>query len=333
MKKTILAALAILMAGTSASFAVEKLKVAIPQRGFWDSTWVEFGEAAGFFKDAGLEVEVFYTEGGAQTIATVASGSVDIAMSNGILGAIGAYVKGGEATPYRIISAEMTGANELFWWVKADSPIKIAEGRRRQDHRVLVAGLVVESDPADAAQADRLQGQAHADRRRARNLHPTMTGQIDIGWSVVPFALKDVNDGKIRIVARASEAKELQDQTIRANLASVNSLKTKREAIAKFMQVIQKSIDWAYSQPAGDRNLRQEHEGHAGNRQAGGRRVLPEVGHADRRDQGPRSFAPGCARFQVHRVAEDAAGHRRAVRHRLQAEISRGMQTPSLWLD
>ena len=56
MRRTILAALAILMAGTSASFAVEKLKVAIPQKGFWDSTWVEFGEAAGFFKDAGLEV-------------------------------------------------------------------------------------------------------------------------------------------------------------------------------------------------------------------------------------------------------------------------------------
>ena len=93
MRRTILAALAILMAGTGASFAVEKLKVAIPQRGFWDSTWVEFGEAAGFFKDAGLEIEVFYTEGGAQTVATVVSGSVDIAMSNGILGAIGAYVK------------------------------------------------------------------------------------------------------------------------------------------------------------------------------------------------------------------------------------------------
>ena len=172
MRRTILAALAILMAGTSASLAVEKLKVAIPQKGFWDSSWVEFGEAAGFFKEAGLEVEVFYTEGGAQTIATVASGSVDIAMSNGILGAIGAYVKGGEATPYRIISAEMTGANELFWWVKADSPIKTPQGRRRQDHRLLVAGLVVEPDPADAAQADRLQGQADPDRRRARDLHP-----------------------------------------------------------------------------------------------------------------------------------------------------------------
>ena len=75
MRRTILAALAVLMAGTTASFAVEKLKVAVPQRGFWDSSWIEFGEAAGFFKEAGLEIEVFYTEGGAQTIATVASGS------------------------------------------------------------------------------------------------------------------------------------------------------------------------------------------------------------------------------------------------------------------
>ncbi len=246
MRRTILAALAILMAGTSASFAVEKLKVAIPQRGFWDSTWVEFGEAAGFFKDAGLEVEVFYTEGGAQTIATVASGSVDIAMSNGILGAIGAYVKGGEATPYRIISAEMTGANELFWWVKADSPIKTlkdADGKTiafsspgSSSNLILLTLLKQAGSKAKPVPTGGVPG----------TYTQTMTGQIDIGWSVVPFALKDVNEGKIRIVARSREATELANQTIRANLASVSSLKTKREAITKFMQVIQKSIDWAY---------------------------------------------------------------------------------------
>src|ERR1043165_8490596 len=76
-----------------------------------------------------------------------------------------------------------------------------------------------------------------------------MTGQIDIGWSVVPFALQDINEGKSRIVARARDATELANQTIRANLANVNSLKTKREAITKFMQVIEKSIDWAYTNP------------------------------------------------------------------------------------
>jgi NitT/TauT family transport system substrate-binding protein len=249
MRRTILAALAILIAGTSASLAADKLKVAIPQKGFWDSSWVEFGEAAGFFKEAGLEVEVFYTEGGAQTIATVASGSVDIAMSNGILGAIGAYVKGGEATPYRIISAEMTGANELFWWVKADSPIKTlkdADGKTiafsspgSSSNLILLTLLKQYGSKAKPTPTGGVPG----------TYTQTMTGQIDIGWSVVPFALKDVQDGKIRIVARASEAKDLQNQTIRVNLASVNSLKTKRELIAKYMQVIQKSIDWAYSDP------------------------------------------------------------------------------------
>ncbi|MCX7312654.1 MAG: ABC transporter substrate-binding protein [Hyphomicrobiales bacterium] len=250
MKKTVLAVLAILIAGTSVSFAVEKLKVAIPQRGFWDSTWVEFGEAAGFFKDAGLEVEVFYTDGGAQTIATVASGSVDIAMSNGILGAIGAYVKGGEATPYRVISAEMTGANELFWWVKSDSPIKslkdAGEGKTiafsspgSSSNLILLTLLKQAGSKAKPVPTGGVPG----------TYTQTMTGQIDIGWSVVPFVLKDVNEGKIRIVSRANEAKELAGQTIRVNLASVNSLKTKREAITKFMQVINKSIDWAYSNP------------------------------------------------------------------------------------
>ena len=245
---TVFAALAI--AGASTAQAAEKLKVAIPQKGFWDSSWVEFGEAAGFFKEAGLEVEVFYTEGGAQTIATVASGSVDIAMSNGILGAIGAYAKGGDATPYRIISAEMTGAHELFWWVKADSPIKTlkdaGEGKTiafsspgSSSNLILLtllkqAGSKAKPVPTGGVPATYTQ---------------TMTGQIDIGWSVVPFALKDVNDGTARIVARARDATELANQTIRVNLASVNSLKTKRETIAKFMQVVQKSIDWGYSNP------------------------------------------------------------------------------------
>jgi NitT/TauT family transport system substrate-binding protein len=249
MRRTILTALAALIASASASLAAEKLKVAIPQKGFWDSSWVEFGEAAGFFKEAGLEVEVFYTEGGAQTVATVVSGSVDIAMSNGILGAIGTYVKGGDATPYRIISAEMTGAHELFWWVKADSSIKSlkdADGKTiafsspgSSSNLILLTLLRQAGSKARPTPTGGVPG----------TFTQTMTGQIDIGWSVVPFALKDVEDGKIRIVARASEATELKNQTIRANLANVNSLKTKRETIAKFMRVIDKSIDWAYTNP------------------------------------------------------------------------------------
>jgi len=249
MKKVMLTAIAMLIAGTAASLAADKIKVTIPQKGFWDSSWVEFGEAAGFFKEANLDVEVFYTEGGAQTIATVASGSVDVAMSNGILGAIGAYAKGGDSTPYRVIGAEMTGAHELFWWVKADSPIKSlkdADGKTiafsspgSSSNLILLTLLKQAGSKAKPTPTGGVPG----------TYTQTMTGQIDIGWSVVPFALKDVNEGKIRIVARSRDATDLANQTIRANLASVSSLKTKREAITKFMQVIQKSIDWAYTNP------------------------------------------------------------------------------------
>src|SRR6202007_1825913 len=100
----------------------ETLKVAISQKGFWDSSFVEFGEIAGFFfKEEGLEIEPFYTDGGAATLTTVLSGSVDIGLSNGLLGVIGAYVKG---APVRVISAQMTGAAELYWYARAESGIR-----------------------------------------------------------------------------------------------------------------------------------------------------------------------------------------------------------------
>src|SRR5258707_3438165 len=99
----------------------DKLKVAISQRGFWDSSFLEFAQKEGFLKEANLDVEFFYTEGGGQTLQVITGGSVDVAMSNGLLGTIGAYVKG---APIRAISAQMTGANELFWYVRADSKIR-----------------------------------------------------------------------------------------------------------------------------------------------------------------------------------------------------------------
>src|SRR5262245_6012867 len=101
--------------------APDKLKVAISQRGFWDSSFLEFAQKEGFLKEANLDVEFFYTEGGGQTLQIINSGSVDVAMSNGLLGTIGAFTKG---APIRAISAQMTGAHELFWYVKSDSKVR-----------------------------------------------------------------------------------------------------------------------------------------------------------------------------------------------------------------
>jgi NitT/TauT family transport system substrate-binding protein len=247
MFKPILTALAVLMTTAISGYAQEKLKVAVPQRGFWDSSWVEFGEAAGLFKQAGLEIEVFYTDGGAQTLDAAMSGSVDIALSNGFLGVIGRYVKG---APIRVISAQMTGANELYWWVKGDSPYKslkdVPEGKTvafsspgSSSNLVLLSLLRQTGSKAKPLATGGVPG----------TTTQVMTGQVDVGWSVVPLGLAEIAAGQRRIIARSRDATEMRNQTIRVNVVNADILKNKRAAITKFMQAYEKAIDWGYSNP------------------------------------------------------------------------------------
>ena len=51
----------------------------------------------------------------------VVAGSIDIAMTNGTLGAIAAFAKG---MPVKIITAEATGAPDAFWYARPESGIK-----------------------------------------------------------------------------------------------------------------------------------------------------------------------------------------------------------------
>jgi NitT/TauT family transport system substrate-binding protein len=246
MLKPITIVLAALVAPMGGHATAEPLKVSISQKGFWDSSFVDFALREGFFKEVGLEVEPFYTEGGAQTLTTVTTASVDIGLSNGLLGVVGAYAKG---APIRVISAQMTGANELYWYVKADSSIRSladAEGK-----------TIAFSSPGSSSNLVLLallkQARSKAKPVATGGFPSThtqvMTGQIDIGWGVPPFGLQDLADGKIRIVARAVDAAELKNQTIRVNLAHPDILKTRRDAITRFMQVYARTIEWSYENP------------------------------------------------------------------------------------
>jgi NitT/TauT family transport system substrate-binding protein len=227
--------------------AQDKLKVAISQRGFWDSSFLEFAQKEGMLKKAGLDVEFFFTEGGGQTLQVITSGSVDVAMSNGLLGTIGAYSK---KAPIRVISAQMTGANELFWYVRAESKIRSLKDATEKN-------TIAFSSPGSSSNLILLEllKQAGSKARPTATgglpgtLTSVMTGQIDIGWAAPPFALRELQEKKIVIVARAREATELRNQTIRVNIANVNSLKTKRDAITRLMRVYHEAIEWSYSNP------------------------------------------------------------------------------------
>ena len=92
--------------------AAETLKIASPIRGSWEGAIPELGKQAGIFQKHGLDLEILYTQGGGETMQVVVSGSVDVGLSAGTLGSLGAYAKG---APLRIIGASSTGSREVFW--------------------------------------------------------------------------------------------------------------------------------------------------------------------------------------------------------------------------
>ncbi len=227
--------------------AQDQVRAAVGQRGNWDTLVISQGVAAGLFKREGIEVEITWTRGGAETMQALITGSADLNIANGILGAIGAIVKG---APVKIVSAQFTGASDLYWYVRADRPIKSMSD---MDSRTM--GY---SRPGASSQLVALALAAHAGVRPQLvsaggipdNRTQVMSGQIDAGWAVPPFNFELVNDGKVRVIARGSDVPALADQTVRVNLASVKFLTERREVARRFMKAYYDSIEWMYANPA-----------------------------------------------------------------------------------
>ena len=121
---------AAVLAPLAPAAAADALKVAVAQRGQWDTAITELGQRSGIFAKRGLTVEILYTQGGPEAHQAVISGSMDIACGGGIESAVGGFSKG---APVRIIGSAMIGSPDTYWFVVANSPIKSlgAVGRNR----------------------------------------------------------------------------------------------------------------------------------------------------------------------------------------------------------
>ena len=266
----------------------------------------------GYFKEVGLDIEILYTEGGASTLTPVIAGSIDIAMTNGTLGVIAAYAKG---MPVKIISAEATGAPDAFWYARPESGIKSLADTNGK--------TVAFSSPGSSTNLILLQlvNQAKVSPKLVATggapgtLTQVMSGQIDVGWSVPPFVLQQLADGKLAIIARGSDVAALAQQTIRVNVANANALKEKRDAFVRYIKALSRAIDWAYSGAGRDRQLRRDRQGAARAGAAHARRILSEGVAAARRGEGARRHAEAGAGVQVHHVAAERGGRAGPARH------------------
>jgi len=225
------------------AFAEDVIKLTIGQRGNWDTAITHLGTKAGIFKKHGIELEMIYTSGSGETLQPVIAGSVDIGLAVGTLGAIGAYAKG---APVRIIGAEATGAAD-YWYAKASSPIKTLQDTNGHTIAFSTKGSSTDSVVRAFIKEFNLTAAPVATGNPSATLTQVMTDQVDVGWSAPPFGLREMDEGKIRLVARATDAAIVRGQTIRTMVANAGALAKRKDAIKRFMQAYREAIEYMYS--------------------------------------------------------------------------------------
>ena len=248
--KTIAAALGLVvplaLAGTQAC-AEDTLKLVIGQINNWENQAPTLGQDAAIFKKHGLILENTGSQGAGETIQAVITGSADIGAGVGAAGIMRAFAKG---APVRILAPMFTGTGDLFWYVRSDSKIQSLKDAT-PENTIAYSTNGSSSNNIVVAFIQELGAKAKptATGGPPGTLTAVMSGQIDIGWAAPPFGLQEIKDGKIRIVAHGSDVPSLRGQTARTLIVNADALKTKHDAIVRFMDAYREAVDWMYSDP------------------------------------------------------------------------------------
>jgi NitT/TauT family transport system substrate-binding protein len=242
-----LALVALALGSDGTAIAQETLKVAVPQRGAWDAGIAELGRRGGMFKKHGLDLEILYTQAGPESIQALIAGSVDIATASGVSAAFGTFAKG---APIRIIASEVIGAPDLYWYVPANSPIRKVEDFNDKTVAYSLTGSSSHAGLLALIAHYKLTAKPTSTGSITSTLTQTMTSQVDVGFSAIPFFLDKVEDGQIRIIATGNDVASLKTRTGRVNITNVPTLQNRKDALVRFHRAYKETIDWLYSDPA-----------------------------------------------------------------------------------
>lgn len=222
--------------------AEDTLKLAIGQRGNWDTAITELGTRAGIFKKHGIVLDMLYTSGGGETQQAVISGSVDIGTAAGVMGVLSAFSKG---APVRILGAQATGAAD-FWYARTNSGINSLKDTDGKTIAYSTNGSSTHSIVLAFMKDFGLKAKPTATGSPSSTLTQVMSGQIDVGWSSPPFGFKQMDEGAIKIVARANDAPLVRGTTIRLVITNPDTIAKKKNALVRFMDAYRESIDYMY---------------------------------------------------------------------------------------
>lgn len=217
--------------------------MAVGQLGLWDTLPIVFADRNGYFKEAGLEVKYIRTRGGAETAQAVIAGDNQFGMTMGVLAAIASYAKG---APVRIVSSEMTGNPDLFWFVKTDSKLKTVKDIDGAKMPYSRPGSGAHMAMLALMNQMKLKPNLVSVGGPGGSRTQMMSGQMDAAWSVPPFGLDLIQKGEARILFTGDIVEELANVSTRVNIVHSDWLAKNRGTATKFMQAYKRAVDWQY---------------------------------------------------------------------------------------
>lgn len=223
----------------AAGVADDHLKVSIGQMDTWVNQAAVIGQRVGIFARNGITLENFATQGSGETLQAVVSNAAQIGIGVGTLGVMRAYARG---APIHIIGASFTGVGDLYWYVRADSPIRtLADATESNTIAFSSNGSSVHSVVLAFAHELGTKARPVQTGGLPATLTQVLSGQIDIGWATPPFGLKEADEGKIRIIANGNDVPSLRNQTVRVEIAHLATAQN-QDLMARFMRAYRESL-------------------------------------------------------------------------------------------
>ena len=178
----------------------------------------------------------------------VISGRANVGVGVGIVEVLRAYAN--KDAPIRIIGATMTGSAN-YWYVTASSPIKtVTDISAAGPSPYSKADASSRYDVFDLMQRYRVKPRPVLIAGATVTFDQVMSGKIDVGWATPPFGGDALEQGRIRILAKANDIPKIRDKTVRVTIASADTLQKRKNIVDRFTQAYRETIEWMYSDAA-----------------------------------------------------------------------------------
>jgi NitT/TauT family transport system substrate-binding protein len=139
---------------------------------------------------------------------------------------------------------------DIYWYVKAESPIRqLSDATNETTIAYSTNGATSHSVVLAFGAELGVKAKPTATGGLPSTLTQVMSGQIDIGWAAPPFGLKEIEDGKIRIVATGNDVASMRGQTVRVQVVNMQLLTEHKDVFLRFVRGYRESLDWIFADP------------------------------------------------------------------------------------